>query len=234
MHPLLGSLLLQAAGQASPIREGLRTKPAKDSAGAALDALSDAYEKRHKDLGLTVEPVVLAPGHPIESGQYGELEKNYFGGHQIVKDNTGRTGDKFFYNPNAARDILAHEMGHAVTRKTKIGKVMRNLRQNPKLAMALAAATGILPVANAALTPGDDDYDDAVAGVVALAAPTLIDEGLATKNALAMLESADMRATLGQRGRLAGALMSYVAAPMVAGTLGTAIGNQFDKDVPTV
>lgn len=236
LHPVLGSYLTQIAGSAPALREGLRTKPAKDNSGDALEALSKAYEQRHKDLGLEMAPVQFKAGNPLPGGfeqsiKDGTVDKLKLGAHQMVKLQDGTIGDRIHYNPNAARDIVAHEMGHAVSRKTKVGEAVRNLRGNPKLALALAAASGVLPVANAVLTPGDDDYDEAIMGTMALAAPTLIDEGLATKNALAMLDAADMRATLGQRGRLAGALLSYAAAPMIAGSLGTAIGNQFDEDV---
>ncbi len=40
-----------------------------------------------------------------------------------------------------------------------------------------------------------------------------------------------MRASLGQRGRLAGGLLSYIAAPVLAGTSMNLLGNQFDEDV---
>ena len=47
-----------------------------------------------------------------------------------------------------------------------------------------------------------------------------------------MLKDAGMPANLGQRSRLAGALLSYIGSPLIAGSVGTAIGNQFDEDVP--
>ena len=145
-------------------------------------------------------------------------------------------GERITFNPNADRAVLAHEMGHSVSEKTNVGSKIRQLRTaldtNPKLKYALAAATGALPLGIAALNPGDDEYDQAIAGAIALSAPTLIDEGLATKNALAMLDTAGMRASLGQRGKLAGGLLSYVAQPMVLATGATAIGNQFDENVP--
>ena len=37
-----------------------------------------------------------------------------------------------------------------------------------------------------------------------------------------------MRADLGQRGKLAGGLLSYLAAPIIAGTAGNTIGNMLD------
>jgi len=139
-------------------------------------------------------------------------------------------GSQVSYNPNADAAVLAHEMGHGVSSKTRVGKIINHLRHNPKLTLALAAATGTIPVIAAAATPGDDEYDEAILGTAALAAPTLIDEGLATKNALAMMDTAGMRATLGQRGKLASGLLSYLAVPMIAATGGTAFGNLFDSD----
>ena len=68
----------------------------------------------------------------------------------------------------------------------------------------------------------------------ALSLPTLVDEGLATKNALAMMNTAGMRASLGQRAKLAGGFLSYVSAPLISASLGTALGNQFDEDIPVV
>jgi hypothetical protein len=147
-------------------------------------------------------------------------------------DRSKYLGTTVSYNPNADSAVLAHELGHAVSGRTKVGEVINTLRHNPKLTMALAAATGVIPVVAAAATPGDDEYDEAILGTAALAAPTLIDEGLATKNALAMMNTADMRATLGQRGKLASGLLSYLAVPMIAGTGGTALGNLFDENVP--
>ena len=144
--------------------------------------------------------------------------------------------DQINYNPNADRAVLAHEMGHVVSQNTDVGSKIRNLRNrlstNPKLKYALAAAIGALPLGIAALNPGDDEYDEAIAGAIALSAPTLIDEGLATKNALAMLDTAGMRASLGQRGKLAGGLLSYVAGPMALATGATAFGNLLDKEAP--
>ena len=232
MHPVLGSYLLQAATAAPLLREGLRQKPSSTSAGAAKAALEKAYMDRHQELGLTVDPVKYNEGSPtIQDVLSDPASARQLGTHRSGTLTDGRTADEIGYNPNASREVLAHEMGHAVSRKTDIGGQVRKLRGNPKLAMALAAASGLVPITNAILTPGDDDYDEGMMANVAFAAPTLIDEGLATKNALAMMDAAGMRATLGQRGRLAGGLLSYVAAPIASAALGTAIGNQFDENI---
>jgi len=238
IHPIIASSLAEIAASAPIYREGFRTKPHEHSAtDATKDILLDAYEKRHKELGVEPLPIIRNAGTPMDSKEVPGFDKRRLGMHQLMyqagpdgKPIGNPVADKFNYNPNADRAILAHEMGHAVSAKTKIGGAIRDLRSNPKLAMAIAAATGVIPLGAAVLTPGDDDYNTAIAGSLALATPILIDEALATKNALAMLNTADMRANLGQRGRLAGGLLSYVAAPAVMASTGTAIGNQFDED----
>ena len=51
----------------------------------------------------------------------------------------------------------------------------------------------------------------------------LIDEALASKNALAIMNDAGLRANMAQRGRLAGAYMSYLAPVLIAGSVGNAL-----------
>ena len=243
MHPIIASYLASLTTTAPLIREGVRTKPFKNSATPEVkDKLLNAYEQRLGQVDAEALPIVTNEGHPFNNYNVSgpeDIDMKLMGAHEQLKkaDPNGKpTGpvlfDKIHYNPNADNAILAHELGHSVSAKTKVGGVIRNLRSNPKLAMALAVASGILPVGAAALTPGDDDYDEAMLGTLALASPTLIDEALATKNGLAMMDNAGMRASLGQRGKLAGGLLSYAAAPLVTASVGTAIGNQFDENVP--
>lgn len=248
MHPIVNSYLAQLASAAPILREGARTKPVVNNAGEAVPALYKAMEQRMKDIDAadipelklvkTVPPDLKDAFKSKENVAQFAKALNPTHGFLYAKNPDGSldmnryVGDQITYNPNADRALLAHEMGHAVSAKSKAGSVIRNLRNNPKLAMAIAAATGAVPLGAAVLTPGDDDYNTAIAGTLALAAPTLIDEGLATKNALAMLDTAGMRASLGQRGKLAGGLLSYVAAPMATAATATAIGNQFDENVP--
>ncbi len=139
-------------------------------------------------------------------------------------------GSRIKYNRNSDVSILAHEMGHAVGQRTDTGRIINNLRRNPKLTAAIGAAAGLVPLGVAMANEGDDEYTTAALGALALHSPTIIDEALASKNALAMMNTAGIRASLGQRGLLAGALMSYMAAPIATASLGTAIGNQFDEE----
>ena len=248
MHPIVNSYLAQLASAAPILREGFRTKPAANNAGDAAPALFNAMEQRRQAIGAADIPELkLTPVIPPELKDAFKSDENLKNltsamnprhGMKFAQSADGKPdlnryiGDEITYNPNADRALLAHEMGHAVSAKSKVGSAIRNLRNNPKLAMAIAAASGAVPLGAAALTPGDDDYNTAIAGTIALAAPTIIDEALATKNALAMLDTAGMRASLGQRGKLAGGLLSYVAAPMATAATATAIGNQFDENVP--
>ena len=72
------------------------------------------------------------------------------------------------------------------------------------------------------------DSTASLAIAAAAASPTLIDEALASKNALAIMNDAGLRASLGQRGRLAGGYLSYLAPVLIAGSLGNAAGNLVD------
>jgi len=249
IHPIIASQAAALASSAPIIRENFRTKPGPNNAGDAKMQLAQAMADRMTQVNaadipkLKLNPVVRPSMDEIKANPlqgirdtFAALNSTHGNEYELNPDGS-LNKDKFLgetinYNPNADRAIMAHEMGHAVSAKTKIGGAIRNLRDNPKLTLALAAAAGILPVGAAALSPGDDDYDTAIAGSLALATPVLIDEALATKNALAMMETADMRANLGQRGKLAGGLLSYIAGPAVLASMGTAIGNQFDEDIP--
>lgn len=236
IHPVVASYLATLAGAAPAMREGLRTKPSSTPSSAAKPALEDAFDKRHLDLGIKAVPVTYNEGHPFPKGFDSFADDSFdmrrMGGFSVGHTPDHPEVDAFHYNPNASREVLAHEMGHAVTRKTPIGKELHNMRMNKNLGKAIMLATGTLPIGAAALTPGDDEYDEAMIGTLALASPTIINEALASKNALAMLKDAGMPANLGQRSRLAGALLSYIGSPLIAASVGTAIGNQFDEDVP--
>ena len=186
MHPIVASYLASIAGAAPAMREGLRTKPSSTPASAAKPKLEDAYEKRHKDLGIDVIPVAYNEGHPFPNGfgdsiANGTVDGRRMGAYSVGKAPDGTPVDAFHYNPNASAEVLAHEMGHAVTRKTDIGSKFHNARMNKKLGLAIAIASGTLPVGAAIMTPGDDDYDEAMLGTMALASPTIINEALATK-----------------------------------------------------
>lgn len=132
------------------------------------------------------------------------------------------------FNPHSDRAYLAHEMGHLASQQSDVGQFIAALRANPKLATALGAAMFAAPAVASAVEVGDDDLDTSIALAALASAPTLADEALATRQGLAIMDKAGMRATLGQRGKLAGGLMSYLAAPILAASLGNTVGNQLD------
>ena len=39
--------------------------------------------------------------------------------------------DVVLYNPNMGREMLAHELGHGVSTRTKRGRAIRDMRANP-------------------------------------------------------------------------------------------------------
>lgn len=144
----------------------------------------------------------------------------------------GRRGaDILNINPNIGEETLAHELGHSVFGNTKVGDAMQRLRLNPKLNKAIAMGGGLAALTAAGFTPGDDDLGAAIAGTTLLSAPALIDEAMATKNAFDIMNRAGSRASLGQRGKLAGAYLTYLAAPASAAVLANTLGNQFDEDI---
>lgn len=221
----------QAAASAPALRESARTSPATDNAADAAEALGQAAMNRIKKVGIESPrskalgiktAVPSSPEEVLRSSAYAQYQR-------MNRVDTGEhVGGQVSINPNSARDLLAHEMGHHITDNTKIGHMVANLRHNPKLTNALKGAVIGLPFLQSALQEGDDDAVSGVALAAALSAPTLIDEGLATKNALAIMKDAGMPATAGQRGRLAGAYLSYAAAPLIAGLGGNVVGNVVD------
>lgn len=258
MHPLITSTLGQLPIQALNTRELYRSRPFDKSASLTAEQLGGAYAQRVEDIapGADYLPVRPVSNTPPSLEELTEIARNnpeqlmesipnpaLMAGNEslYVADTDGnvnpmtspRAGANIYYNPNVDEVYLAHELGHSASTHTKIGDQVRRIRDalssNPKLAMALAAAGGIAPLGAAALTPGDDDLDEAILGSLALSSPVLIDEALASKNALAIMEQVGNRASLGQRGKLAGGYLSYLAAPIGTAVLANTVGNQFDQ-----
>ena len=140
-----------------------------------------------------------------------------------------------FINPNSSREMFAHELGHIASDQTKFGKAVRDLREtiikNPKLSRALLAASVLGGAGAGYAIEGTGDADEALAISMLASAPTLIDEGLATNAGLGLLKDAGMRADLGQRGRMAGAYLTYLGTPLLAGLGGQYVGNVLGDDI---
>lgn len=216
-------------------RDLARDQPYANSVGPDdLAALGNAATARIKYAANDNQPTgvgmeaVVPQGSPTK--RYTDA---FFDGSKIAANYRRSDGDMYdvSYNPNADKAYLAHELGHIVSDRTKVGNVIRSARSNPALAKALSTAAYLAPGAIAAVNPGDDDLVASLLASYAASAPIIADEFLASKNALAIMDSAGMRASMGQRGKLAGGLLTYLAAPLVAGTAANYAGNLMDDEL---
>lgn len=133
-----------------------------------------------------------------------------------------------YLNPHMDEVYAAHELGHILNRQGKLGGAIRDLRDNPALTKALAAA-GIASGAGYALgNEGNDDIDEAALLAVLGSAPTLIDEAGASITGLDLMNRSGSRASLGQRGKLAGAFMTYLTPAIVGGLGAATVANVLD------
>lgn len=221
---------LNTALKALNIREIGRTAPILKNSKRAHPILDRAFDKHIDDIkpgasvGYNLDVNVPSPG---AAGQLDVLKNpNIYAGSSSPSESPNIS-----INPNSDRAILAHEMGHLASQQTDVGRLVASLRSNPKLKTALSAALFTLPGVAAALEAGDDDMDTSLALAALTQVPTIADEAMATRHGLAIMDKAGLRANLGQRGKLAGGLMSYVAAPMLAAASGNTIGNLFDENV---
>ena len=210
------------------VREGARNRYNSKSAHYAIPALDRAFDKRVNELRPGAQVAYDLTRATPQGTVLERLE-------EVINNPTPYAGSTapgrsaaIGINPTSDRALFAHELGHLASQQTDIGNMVASLRHNPKLKQAMLGAMLTVPGFAAALEEGDDDLDSSLAIAALAASPTMIDEGLATKNALAMMDSAGMRATLGQRGKLAGGLLSYMAAPVIAATAGNAVGNLMD------
>ncbi len=211
-----------------------RRTPAARPAAQSLEPLANALEKRVDKIGAgrkiddldinqnvpTSDVNAFNPFVDADFNDYASNGINPASGNYAIK-----------INPNVDEAYLAHELGHVASRHTDIGALVRSLRDNPKLTTALGASLFTLPGLTAALEAGDNDMDTSIALAAAAGLPKLVDEGLATKNGLAIMDMAGRRATMGQRGKLAGAFMTYLTPAIVAGASGNFVGNLVDKDI---
>ena len=199
--------------------------------GANYNPLVDAATKRAASIAPEASPLIIGnneylptPGEKVDTSKAASVKRGIAGGKEASLINI---------NPNVDASYYAHELGHAVSQKNKIGKFVSDSRHklnaNPKLGNALRYALGGGLAATAAgLQEGDDDLAGSIALAAAISSPTLVDEALASKNALAIMNDAGLKANMAQRGRLAGAFMSYLAPVLIAGSLGNAAGNLAD------
>jgi len=206
------------------------TEPNDKSTIHHADALKEAAKSRAASIAPQAPPFLVqnVPITPTAKTPVQELASHARG---MTVD--GRPVSVVNINPSADASYYAHELGHGVSQKTKAGafinKARHAINSNPRLGKALGMALlGAVPTVGAALQAGDDDLAGSIGLAAAVAAPELIDEALASKNALAIMQDAGLRATAGQRGRLAGGYLSYLAPVLLAGSVGNTIGNMAD------
>lgn len=257
MHPLITALLAQAPGLAVA-RDTMRAKPTKRAAEKSGRNLVKAYGERAKELAGDREPVAVnvqqnvAPTgkelidllknpdtkadaiQKLNALNYAANISDYGPGVTGQMDvlHGKRRPATILTNPNADEMYFAHELGHSASTNTSVGDNVRRLRDfvqsNPQTARSLQVAGALLPFSAAAITPGDDDLDEAIIGSMALTSPALIDEALATKNAIDIMKKAGRPPTMGQYGRMAGGYLSYLAMPLTSAILANSLGNQLD------
>jgi len=223
-----------AAAGASEVLNGIqlaRRRPRLNNARRAVNRLDQGFEQRVDQIapGRSKE-YEIAWNAPRENMSAFERLNDMRDTNKYASSSAAGEVPGIDINPHADRVYLAHEMGHLASQKTDIGHLVASLRANPKLKTALLGAMLTVPGVAAALEPGDDDMDTSIAMAALTSAPAITDEILASKNGLAIMENAGMRASLGQRGKLAGALLSYLAAPIIAGSAGNMVGNLVDSD----
>lgn len=223
---------------AAPVdREAMRTSPIPESTKYVEDKLIDTLDKRVEATGRKAPAVNYNPIVPEDTlqGKYDAFAEGtkYMGsGPTMPEDESDFFVD---YNPNASREMFAHELGHISAQNTDVGKFIANTRDSPALRNSLAkAALMTIPAgALAALVPGDEDIDESMALAALVSAPEVLDELNATRHGLGIMKDAGMPADRGQRARLAGAALSYMAVPLVLGSGAGLVGNIFDEDQQT-
>ena len=234
--------ILGALGLAAPVAVGAlnarhigRRRPVMRNAKRATNKLDTALHQHINDIspGATLDyGINYESPDPTKSNwdHWNDVREN---GSKYARSTPPSIEPDIDINPNADRVYLAHEMGHLASQKTDVGNMAATLRANPNLQKALLGAMITVPGVSAALESGDDDMDTSIALAALASAPTLIDEGLATRHGLAIMDKAGLRANLGQRGKLAGGLLSYLAPAVIAGASANVVGNLFDEDLPS-
>lgn len=227
----LGGALSSLGFSLPAIRESARSRPTLKNAKRANRKLDAAFDQHVDDIkpGATA---AYGLHHNTPQGEtFMERVGEVFANPTVYAGSSAPGKDPIInINPNSDRALFAHELGHLASQQTDVGHLAASLRHNPKLKQAMLGAMVTLPGLAAVMEDGDDDYDSSMALAALTAAPTLIDEGLATTNGLAIMNKAGLRADLGQRGKLAGGLLSYLAPAIIAGTAGNAVGNMLDRD----
>jgi hypothetical protein len=218
------------AGQGFVSREAIRTKPATTSAGDNLEKIYGGFQEHLKASNAdepTVELATRVPDDNFKSKKMAWQNPDHFISSSLLDNGDYRVT----MNPNADVSMLAHEMGHVAAQQTPVGEFISKTRHTPALrnAISKAALLTIPAGALATLVPGDNDIDEAVALSALVSVPAIADEFNATLRGLDIMKRADLQATAPQRAKLAGGLVSYLAAPVMMGATAALVGNQMDR-----
>ena len=213
-------------------RDVIRQKPIPNNANDAADALFDAQEELIRSKGgipANIEDNQQVPPDTLKGKFEAAMDTDKYARAARLPNGDYRVT----YNPNADRALLAHELGHVTSQQTKLGRAISDARHAPALQNALTKAAFLTVPAGAvaALTQGDDDYTASAALALAASAPTIADEVLATNYGLSIMNRADLAPTLGGRAKLAGGLLSYMAAPLAMAGAANFVGNLMDDEL---
>ena len=220
-----GGAALAGLGANAP--ELLRKTPGPMPAGEAEAALLAATERVNTAYGgKPFTDVNVAHTKPDDI----TLRNLILNSDKLGAYQTAAKGDTpgVVYNPNSDRAMLAHELGHLQYGQTPQGAKVQAMRAiNPKLAAAIGLASLLGPAAVAASQDGNEAAVGigAVAANVLLNSPELVDELMASKRGLQIMDNAGMPATFGQRARMAGGLLSYAARPVAMAAAGITVGD---------
>ena len=138
-------------------------------------------------------------------------------------------------NPFSPDVVYAHELGHTISQRTKIGGLLQQAKQVLRGNQDVTnIATLLAPAIGSALMPGGSDMATALGLAYAINAPTLLDEAFATGEGFGIMKRAGSPATLADKRRMAGSYLSYLMTPTAlavgGNVLGKMVGEEFKED----
>ena len=225
-----------------------------ESMAELAEGLDSYLTKQQRPLDYQVKPFVSVPSADTALGRYMQVRKDStpYASSGLPDDGS----DTFTYtnadgktekidrvtkdglrvepvniNPMADRAYFAHELGHTVARQQGLGALLSQARQSPRVRNAMYAASILSPITLSAALQDNEDLAASIGLSAAAVSPIILDEINATRHGLGIMKEAGLPATAGQRARLAGALLSYLALPAVAGVVGNRAGNFIEDQI---
>ena len=210
-------------------RELGRIKSIPRSTKYAERKLNNAFDRHVDDIKPGKEVAVeVGKNYPQATTEFEAAREAAVNPNAFASSSVAGKDPYIQINPNADRAYYAHELGHLAAQQTDVGYLVNKLRQNPALAKAAGISLLGAPVIASAMQEGDEDLDESIALAALSSAPVLADEALATIHGQQIMDKGGLRTSLGQCGKLAGGLLSYMAVPVLAGVGGNILGNQLD------